>query len=360
LTRASTARRRASTLAHATVAIAARKAVPRKTVARAYISGTGSYLPERVMTNEEVCRRAPTTDEWIRNKLGIESRRIAREDQQTSDLAVIAIQNALAAAKLSPDDVDGIICSVGVGDVPVPATACYIQEKLGIENKCFAFDIKMACAGAIGGVMIARGLVESGLARHVVVAGTQVMSRTILDWTDRTTAPIFGDGAGAAIVSTSPDPKTGVLVSKLHADGSLTGIVGQFVGGTQQWYTPELVRDGKVRLEMDGRAVWDCAVTVLPEVIQEVVREGGVRVEDIDFVVSHQANKRLLLHVLERSNIPLSKTYTNIEKYGNTSAASALIALDECVRQGLVKSGQLILFMAIGAGMIWGAHLIRW
>jgi 3-oxoacyl-[acyl-carrier-protein] synthase-3 len=312
------------------------------------------------MTNAEVCLKAPTTEQWIKERLGIESRRIAGPDQQTSDLAVNAIRNALDSAHLRPNDLDGIICSVGVGDVPVPATACYVQEKLGIDNHCFAFDIKMACAGAVGGVMIARGLIESGLSRNVVIVGTQVMSRTILDWTDRTTAPIFGDGAGAAIISASPDPKSGVLVSKLHADGKLTGIVGQYVGGTQQWLTPELVRDGKVRLEMDGRAVWDCAVSVLPAVIKEVIDEAGVSIGDIDFVVSHQANKRLLLHVLETVGVPLSKTYTNIERYGNTSAASALIALDECSRQNLIQRGNLVLFMAIGAGMIWGAHLIRW
>lgn len=342
----------------------------------AWISGTGSYLPERVVTNAEICERAPTSEEWIRSRLGVETRRIAAPDQQTSDLAVNAIRRALESASLSPDSLDGIICSVGVGDVPVPATACYIQEKLGIRNFGFAFDIKMACAGAIGGMMIARAMIESGMSRHICVVGTQVMSRTILDWTDRTTAPIFGDGAGAAIVSAAPRsageaPSSAapsersrdgsrILVSRLHADGSLTEIVGQYVGGTRQWLTPSLVRDGKIKLEMDGPAVWDCAVRVLPEVIKEVLDEAGVRLEEIDFVVSHQANKRLLIHVLERVGIPPSKTYTNIERYGNTSAASALIALDEASRKGLISRGQLILFMGIGAGMIWGAHLIRW
>jgi len=326
---------------------------------RAFIAGTGSYLPERVMTNAEVCLKAPTTDEWIRSRLGVEERRIAAPDEQTSDLAVRAIRNALEIANLRPNDLDGIICSVGIGDVPVPATACYIQEKLGIKNYGFAFDIKMACAGAVGGISIARGMIESGLAKNIAVVGTQVMSRTILDWTDRTTAPIFGDGAGAAIVGPAPE-RSGILVSKLHADGSLTGIVGQYIGGTREWLTPEAVRDGKVRLEMDGPAVWDCATRVLPEVIREVTREAGIEVADLDFVVSHQANKRLLSHVLERANIPLSKTYTNIEKYGNTSAASALIALDEVWRKNLISRGDLVLFMAIGAGMIWGAHLLRW
>src|SRR5262245_23593850 len=284
---------------------------------RAFISGTGSYLPERVMTNAEVCLKAATSDEWIRTRLGIEERRIAAPDQQTSDLATRAMANALEIAHLRASELDGIICSVGIGDVPVPATACYIQEKLGIKNNSFAFDTKMACAGAVGGVSIARGMIESGMAKHIAVVGTQVMSRTILDWTDRTTAPIFGDGAGAAIVSTAPEG-SGIMVSKLHADGSLTGSVGQFVGGTREWLTPEAVRDGKIRLEMDGPAVWDCATRVLPEVIKEVLDEAKITADDLDFVVSHQANKRMLLHILERANIPLNKTYTNIEKYGNT------------------------------------------
>lgn len=325
----------------------------------AYVSGTGSYLPARVMTNAEVCLKAPTSDEWIRSRLGIEERRIAAPDEQTSDLAANAIKNALEIANLRASELDGIICSVGIGDVPVPATACYIQEKLGIKNNSWAFDIKMACAGAVGGMSIARGMIESGMSKHIAVVGTQVMSRTILDWTDRTTAPIFGDGAGAAILSPAPEG-SGIFVSKLHADGSLTEIVGQYVGGTREWLTPEAVRDGRVALEMDGPKVWDCATKVLPEVIKSCLEEAKMTVNDIDFVVAHQANKRMLTHILELAQIPLSKTYTNIEKYGNTSAASALIALDEVWRKNMIRRGDKVLFMAIGAGMIWGAHLLRW
>jgi 3-oxoacyl-[acyl-carrier-protein] synthase III len=331
-------------------------------VPRAYISGTGSYLPERVVTNAEVCARAVGCEEsFIVEKLGIHERRVAASDEQTSDLAVHAADRAIEMSGIDRDRIDGLICSVGTGDVPVPATACYIQEKLGIAHTHgFAFDIKMACAGAVGGTMMARGLIESGMAQHVLVVGTQIVSRTTLDWTDRTTAPIFGDGAGAVIVSASPDDRRGFLESRLRTDGSLTGIVGQYVGGTKDWYTPESIANGEVKLVMDGRAVWDCAADVLPKVIHEVVEAGGYTLADVDFVVAHQANKRLLYHVLERTGVPLSKTFTNIEKYGNTVAASAFIALDECVREGRVKPNDLIVFLAIGAGMTWGAHLIRW
>lgn len=328
---------------------------------RAYIAGTGSYLPERVMTNDEVCALAPgCSAEFIVEKLGIHERRIAASDEQTSDLAARAAEKAIEMAGIDPNELDGIICSVGTGDVPVPATACYIQEKLGIaEAKGFAFDVKMACAGAVGGTMMARGLIESGMARHVLVVGTQIISRTTLDWTDRKTSPIFGDGGGAVVISASPDGERGFLESRLRSDGSLTGIVGQYVGGTEQWYTPAALENNEVKLVMDGRAVWDCAVDVLPKVIDEVVTAGGYTLDDVDFVVSHQANKRLLYHVLENAGVPLSKTYTNIEKYGNTVAASAFIALDDCVRQGHVKPNDLIVLVAIGAGMTWGAHLIR-
>lgn len=314
------------------------------------------------MTNDEVCRQAPGCDaDWIVEKLGIHERRIAAKDEQTSDMAAAAARKAIEMSGIAPEELDGIICSVGTGDVPVPATACYIQEKLGIAHtKGFAFDVKMACAGAVGGTMLARGLIESGISKNVLVVGTQIISRTTLDWTDRTTAPIFGDGAGAVVMTPAPLDGHGILESRLRTDGSLTQIVGQYVGGTEQWYSPEGLKNGDVKLVMDGRKVWDCAVTELPAVIESVITAGGYTVDDVDFVVAHQANKRLLTHVLERTRIPLSKTYTNIERYGNTVAASAFIALDESVRQGHVSRGDLIVLVAIGAGMIWGAHLIRW
>lgn len=314
------------------------------------------------MTNEEVAAGAPGCDPaWIVEKLGIHERRIAAADEQTSDLAVKAALKAIEMAGLEVSQLDGIICSVGSGDVPVPATACYIQDKLGMAaHKGFAFDIKMACAGAVGGTMLARGLIESGIAEHVLVVGTQIISRTTLDWSDRSIAPIFGDGAGAVVMSPSPNSEQGILQSKLRTDGSLAHIVGQYVGGTKEWYSEQALAEGRVKLEMDGRAVWDCAVRELPAVIREVVHAAGHTLDDIDFVVAHQANKRLLGHVLELTGVPLSKSYTNIERYGNTVAASAFVALDECVRQGKVKRGDLIILVAIGAGMIWGAHLIRW
>ncbi len=328
---------------------------------RAYIAGTGSYLPTRVMDNVELCSIVPdSAPEWISRKLGIEARRIAAPDEQASDLGANAARAALEMAGLEPDALDGILCAVGTGDVITPATAGYIQQKLGCTNKCFAMDLKFACAGTISGIAMARGLIESGQAEHVLVVGTQVITRTSLDWTDRRTAPIFGDGAGAVVVSRSPDGRRGLLASKLRTDGSLAHIVGQYGGGTIDPLTAELVAERRHKLVMDGREVWDCAVREMPAVVREVLALGNATVSDVDFVVSHQANKRLLMAVLEELGVPPERTYTNVERYGNTVAASAMIALDETVRQGLVRPGQLIVLLAIGAGMAWGAHLVRW
>lgn len=328
---------------------------------RAFISGTGSYLPSRVMSNEELCAIVPDSEPaWIREKLGIDARRIAADDEQASDLGAHACRRAMEMAEVEPDGIDGIICAVGTGDVLTPATAGVIQQKLGIANKCFGVDVKMACAGTIGGISMARGLIESRQARHILVVGTQVISRTSLDWTDRRTAPIFGDGAGAVVVSGTDRPAQGVLQSRLHTDGSLFHIVGQYGGGTSDPLTPELVAARRHMLTMDGRAVWDCAMREMPAVVREVLEAEGVSVSAVDFVVSHQANKRLLHSVLEELGVPTDKTYTNVERYGNTVAASAMVALDESWRQGLFSRGDLIVLLAIGAGMAWGAHLIRW
>ena len=313
------------------------------------------------MTNAELCERVPNCSaDWIEEKLGISARRIAADEEQASDLGVAAARKAIASAGIQADEVDGIICAIGTGDVITPATASYIQEKLSIQNKCFAFDLHMACAGTVSGITMARGLIESGMYQHILVLGTQVISRTSLDWDDRTTAPIFGDGAGAVIVSRSTDKNRRIIDSRLHTNGSLAEIVGQYGGGTRDPLTPELVAEKRHKLRMDGRAVWNCAVAEMPAVVRDLLESQNVTVEDVDFVVSHQANKRLLFAVLDELNIPTHKTYTNVEQYGNTVAASAMVALDEAVEKQLVKSGDLIVLLAIGAGMSWGAHLIRW
>lgn len=326
---------------------------------RARISGTGSYLPARVMSNREVCERTPVTEEWIVEKLGILERRIAAPDEQTSDLGAHAARAALEMAGLQPNDLDGILCAVGTGDVIAPATAGYVQHKLGITNRCFAFDLKLACAGTVGAILMARGMVESGLARHVLVLGTYILSRTSINWKDKFTAPIFGDGAGAVIVSRSEDDSE-ILESRMHTDGGQTEIVGRFVGGTRTPLTAAALEEGSHYLQMDGKAVWTCATTVVPEVVREVLGARKLKVEDVDFVVSHQANRRMIQHILDELGVPPEKTYFNVERYGNTSASSVLIALDEVVRAGRLKKGDLLVLTAIGAGMTWGAHLLRW
>jgi 3-oxoacyl-[acyl-carrier-protein] synthase-3 len=327
----------------------------------ARIAGTGSYLPARVMTNAQVCERAPTTDAWIRERLGIETRRIAAPDEQASDMGAAAARKACEAARITPAQVDAIICALGSGDVMVPATAAYVQHKLGITHQCPAFDVRMACAGGLGGMHLARGLLAGGLANHVLVVGTQLGSRTSVDWTDRTTAPIFGDGAGAVVVGhQTAGGGRHILASRLHSDGGLTGIVGQFGGGTITPLSPEMLARGEHFIHMDGKAVWTVAERELPKVAREVVADTGWDISDVDFVVSHQANRRLLLHVLGLLGIEQARTFTNIERYGNTVSASALIALDEAARLGHLKPGMKVLLLAIGAGMTWGGMTVEW
>jgi len=312
------------------------------------------------MFNEELCALVPDSDpDWILRKLGIESRRVADPDDQVSDLAARASRRALARAGIEPDDLDGIICAVGTGDCISPATAGYVQDKIGCTNGCFAFDVKMACAGTISGIAVARGLIESGQARHVLIVGSQIMLRTSIDWTDRSTAPIFGDGAGACVVSGTTEDR-GILQSRLHTDGTKAGLVGQYGGGTAEPIDEALLASKRHLLQLDGRGVWDFAVRQMPRVVREVLDAEGVDVGDVDFFVSHQANKRLLGAILDELGVPSSKTYTNVERYGNTVAASAMVALDESLERSLFTAGDLIIVMAIGGGMSWGAHLIRW
>jgi 3-oxoacyl-[acyl-carrier-protein] synthase-3 len=328
---------------------------------RAFISGTGSYIPERVVTNEEVCRNAAgTSDEWIRSKLGIVTRHVASPDEQASDLAAHASRRAVEAAHLKPDDIDGILCAVNTGDVHLPATASYLQQKLGIRRHCFAMDVKVACAGAVGCIMMARGLIESGMAKNVLVTGIALISRTALDWTDRRTAPIFGDGSGAVVVSASPDDGHAILQSRFYTDGSEADVVGQLAGGSRMPMSAQVLADKRHLLHMDGKAVWESAVRHVPEVIREVVAAGGFTLDQVDFVVTHQANHFMIMHILKVLGVPRERTLTNVERYGNTGAAGALIALDESVRAGHVQPGKLVVLAAIGAGMTWGAHLVRW
>ncbi len=323
----------------------------------ARITGTGGYAPERVVTNDELSRRIDTTDEWITTRTGIKARHVAREDEQTSDMAKMAAERAMAAAGITAQDLDLIVVGTISGDMPMPACAAFLQHKLGA--RCPSFDVSAACAGSIYGLSIAEKFVRTGAAKHALVVGVELLSR-LLDWEDRNTCVLFGDAAGAMIVSASDEPGRGILSTHLHTDGSLTGILNIPGGGSINPASHDVIEKRLHKVKMNGREVYKIAVRSLAEVVEEMTAHNGVAASQIDHVVPHQANIRIVDAVLERLNIPREKAILNIDRYGNTSSASVPVTLDEGVRSGRIKPGDLVAMMAIGAGMSWGGALVRW
>ncbi len=314
------------------------------------IAGTGRYLPANILTNEELSRRVATTDEWIRTRTGIAQRHIAAPDEQTSDLAVHAARAALAAAQIEAADIDLVIVATTTPDMVFPSTACILQEKLGIRGGP-AFDVQAVCSGFIYALTIADQMVKSGAARNALVVGAEIYSR-ILDWTDRGTCVLFGDGAGAAVVVPSVAP--GVLASRLHADGSHRSILcvpGQVSNGTVS---------GTPFVQMDGHAVFRFAVKVLAEAAEEALVATGMRAADIDWVIPHQANIRIMDATMRKLHLPQDKLIVTVDLHGNTSAASIPMALDIAVRDGRIQPGHRIMLLGVGGGFTWGSVFLRW
>ncbi|WP_043768284.1 beta-ketoacyl-ACP synthase III [Algiphilus aromaticivorans] len=316
----------------------------------ARIRGTGSYLPERVVTNSELESRIDTSDEWIVSRTGIEARHVAADDELTSDLALAAARNALDAAGLVPGDVDLIIVATTTPDMIFPSTACILQDKLGV-GAAAAFDVQAVCTGFIYALTIAERMVATGSHRCALVVGAEVFSR-LLDWNDRRTCVLFGDGAGAVVVT--PDAEHGVLGTHLGADGSL-GHILRVTGG---------ISEGQVRgnpfLEMDGQAVFRLAVRALGESAQKLLAESGVGAEDLDWFIPHQANMRIINALADKVGIARERVVTTVARHGNTSAASVPLALDTAVRDARVSAGQTLLLQGVGGGMTWGSVLLRY
>jgi len=324
----------------------------------AHILGTGGYAPKRVMTNQDLAEMVDTSDEWITARTGIKQRRIAAEGEVTSDMAVIAARHALAMAGTKAEDLDMIIAATVSADMPLPSCAVIIQAKLGAA-RAFAFDVSAACAGSLYGLSIADQFIKTGRARRVLVIGAELLSR-LVDWTDRNTCVLFGDAAGAMVVGPAPEPSRGLLSTHLHSDGTAAGILSIPGGGSQHPQSMEVLERKMDKITMNGREIYKFAVRVLPQAILEALDANGLAVADIDHIVPHQANARIVESVLERLGIPLEKCWMNLDRYGNTSSASLPISLDEANRAGRLKSGDLIAMMAIGAGMTWGSALMRW
>lgn len=316
----------------------------------ARIIGTGSYLPVTALTNDDLVKRGvDTSDEWIVERTGIRSRHLAEDGQMASDLALEASLKAIAAAGIQAEKIDLIILATSTPDYIFPSTACLLQSKLGVSGAA-AFDVQAVCSGFTYALTVAEKFIQSGSHRCALVVGTEVFSR-ILDWNDRATCVLFGDGAGAVVLEASDEP--GILASALHADGSQHGILevpGNVCGG-------KVI--GEPFVKMDGPAVFKFAVKVLAEVAQEVLDRTGMKAAEIDWLIPHQANIRIIQSTAKKLGLPMDKVVTTVDRHGNTSAASIPLALDTAVRDGRIKRGDTLMLEGVGGGFTWGAVLLK-
>jgi len=314
------------------------------------------YAPPNRMTNEDLEKIVETSDEWITERTGIKVRRIAEPGSATSDLCLEASRNALADAGVGPEELDFIVVGTCTPDMPLPSTACFLQMKLDARN-AFAVDLNAACSGFLYSLTTADALIRAGRGRKGLVVGGEILS-TVTDYTDRATCILFGDGAGAAVVSESPDGE-GILSCHLHSDGSLWELIHAPGGGTVHPYGPKVEEERMHAIRMSGNEVYKHAVTRLVEVSLEALSHNGVGISDVSLFVPHQANRRILNGVAKRLGISEEKVFINVNDYGNTSAASIPIALTEAKEQGRLHDGDLVLLAAFGGGLTWGSALLR-
>jgi 3-oxoacyl-[acyl-carrier-protein] synthase-3 len=322
---------------------------------RARIAGTGKSVPGKVVTNDDLSKIVETNDEWIVARSGIRERRFLEEGRTTSDLAAEAGRRACETAEISPSELDLIVCATISPDMPLPAAAVSVQAKLGAS--CPAFDIAAACAGFIYGLSTGEAFIRTGMYKKVLVIGVEVLSR-YMDMNDRNTCVLFGDGAGAVVLMPSEGDR-GILSTHMYADGNLMPLLNIPAGGVLEPASAKSVEGRRHFIRMQGKPVFTHAVKNISKASQVALEHNKVSVDQVDCVVAHQANLRILEGVAERCGIPIEKFYLNIHKYGNTSSASIPIALDEAVREGKIKPGDLLLFAALGAGLSWGSALVR-
>ena len=320
------------------------------------IEGLGFYLPSKVLTNADLEKMVETSDEWIRTRTGIAERRIAADAENTSDLAVEAAKAALADAKLKPTDLDLILVATMTPDMPCPATACIVQSKLGAPQAA-ATDIAAACSGFVYGLVIGQQFVASGTYNHVLVVGAEILSR-VVDWTDRSTCVLFGDGAGAAVLG--PTTRGQILSTYLGSDGSKADLLKVPGGGVAQPASHSSVDNRAHFLKMNGTEVFKHAVRGMSEACLKAIERAGITAEQVACVVPHQANIRIIEAVVQRAGMPLDKVYLNVNRYGNMSAASTIVAFCEAVRDGRIKKGDYALLVAFGAGLTWGSCVLKW
>ncbi len=323
----------------------------------ARITGTGSYAPKKIITNHDLEKLVNTSDEWIIERTGIKERRIADKDQSTSDLAYEAAKKALKAAGLRADELDLILVATMTPDMILPSTGCVLQEKLGAK-RAVAFDISAACSGFIYGLSVANAFIKSEAYKNILLVGAEILSR-FTDWEDRGTCILFGDGAGAVVIQRHAG-KRGILSTHLHSDGSLGDLIHVPGGGAQAPASHDTIQNRMHYIRMKGNETFKSAVRSLEAVVQEALDHNKVKPEDIDYLVPHQANLRIIKAMAQRLNMSMEKVVLTLPKYGNTSAASIPMALDEAVREGKIRDNHLILFEAFGGGLTWASALVRW
>ncbi len=324
------------------------------------ITGTGSCIPEKILTNDDLTKLVETTDEWIVSRTGIRERRIAAPNETASDMAVRAGVRALESAGLGPGDIDLVIVATITPDMLFPSTACLVQDRLGMRNVC-AFDVEAACSGFIYITEIASAMLQSGRFRHALIIGTEKLS-SILDWSDRSTCVLFGDGAGAAVLSREDNPGEGrveVVDTLLGSDGSASNILYMPGGGCRIPASADSVAAGYHFLKMNGREVFKVAVRIMERAALEILQRNNVPLEKVRCIIPHQANVRIIEMLSERMKLPMDRFHVNLDLLGNTSAASVPLALDEAMAEGKISDGDYVVLVAFGAGLTWGATLLR-
>ncbi|MEX0332644.1 MAG: beta-ketoacyl-ACP synthase III [Puniceicoccaceae bacterium] len=322
------------------------------------ISGTGSYAPPKILSNDDLSKIVDTSDEWIRTRTGIRERRIADENETTSDMATNAAREAINNAGLEVSDIGLVVVATVTPDMPFPNTACFVQKKLGL-GKIPAFDIEAACSGFVYAMDIARGMMMVNGIKNALVIGAEKLS-SITNWDDRTTCVLFGDGAGAVVLSLEDKEDVGILDIMTGADGTETDILLVPGGGSANPSTVETIERSMHKIQMQGNQVFKHAVRVMCQSASDVLQNAGLTAEDVDLVVPHQANTRIIEALAQRLNVGMDKFKINLDRYGNTSAASVPIALDEAFRNGRIHPGDNILMVAFGGGLTWASALIRW
>ena len=320
------------------------------------IEGLGFYLPMKVLSNSDLEKMVETTDEWIRTRTGISQRRIAADGENTTDLAVAAARHALEYAHLKPTDLDLILVATMTPAMPCPATSCLVQEKLG-SPQAAAMDVAAACSGFVYGLVMGQQFIATGTYRHVLVVGAEVLSR-VVDWTDRSTCVLFGDGAGAAILGRTDQGR--ILSTYLGSDGSKADLLKVPSSGVSDPASRQTVEARGHFLKMNGTEVFKHAVRAMADASLKAIQGAGITPEQVTCVIPHQANIRIIQAVVERAGIPLEKVYLNVDRYGNMSAASTIVAFCEAVKEGRLKKGDYALLVAFGAGLTWGSCIIQW